>query len=300
MSVTAATPFYDDGGKAVYRPRRGAARGAVVPRRAAERVTGDAEILRFLEAERIPAERVVTALDGSATVRFGDRSALVTRFIPGRPPERTAGALEQMGATLGRMHALPAPAPGQVHLARRAGSLPCEDLALGRASLASAQAALPPELRGRHEALRRAVAATDDCEDLPFGLTHPDGHPATWCRPRRPGRAVRLGRRGLSRGCDSPSPGLHGRTPWRRHLGDVPHHLSAPEDADRIGVDLGEQPVDASAWGRGPRSGGTCCCGRASRASRRPSTSCIEAGRSPGGSSPARSPHATAAGTRGS
>jgi Ser/Thr protein kinase RdoA (MazF antagonist) len=175
--VTAATPFYEAPEKAVYRLDL-AGGGPLVVRlfpaeRPLDRVVGDAAVLRYLEAEDIPAERVVTAVDGSPSVRLGPRGVLVTRLIPGGPPALTAGPLEQMGATLGRLHALPACPAGDVHLARRAGSLPREDLAHARTWLASADPSLAPE----HDALRRAVEATHDCEDLPFALTHPDCHP---------------------------------------------------------------------------------------------------------------------------
>jgi Ser/Thr protein kinase RdoA (MazF antagonist) len=130
----------------------------------------------------------VTALDGSPSVRLGRRGVLVTRLIPGAPPGLTADALEQMGATLGRLHALPASPAGHMHLVRRAGSLPREDLAHARAWLASAD----PSLAAEHDAVRRAVEATHDCEDLPFALTHPDCHPGNMIQT--PGGRVVLAR----------------------------------------------------------------------------------------------------------
>ena len=180
-AVTAATPFYEAPEKAVYRFEIDGGEPLVArlfpADRPGERVAGDAAILRYLEAEGVPAERVVTALDGSPSLRLGDRGVLVTRLIPGGPPDLSAGPLEQMGALLGRLHALPAPAPGDRHLARRAGSLPREDLAVARTWLASAEATLPRQHRALHDTLRRAVEATHDCEDLPLALTHPDCHP---------------------------------------------------------------------------------------------------------------------------
>jgi Ser/Thr protein kinase RdoA (MazF antagonist) len=181
LAVKAATSFYDAPEKAVYRLDVDGAEPLVTrlfpASRPAERVAGDAAILRYLAAEGVPAEQVVVALDGSSWLQLGDRGLLVTRFIPGGPPDLTTEALEQMGALLGRLHALPAPAAGDGHLARRAGSLPREDLAAARDWLASAEPDLPPQHRAFHDTLRHAVHATHDCEDLPLALTHPDCHP---------------------------------------------------------------------------------------------------------------------------
>ena len=181
VDVTGAFPFYDEPGKAVYRLDVADGGPLVVrlfpPDRPIERVEGDAEILGFLGEKGLPVEEVVADLGGATTASLDGRGVLVTRLIPGGPPAITADTLEQMGAALGRMHALPVPAPGSGHLARRAGSLPREDLALGREWLAAAEAALPPGRRAEHDALRLALEATHDGEDLPFGLTHPDCHP---------------------------------------------------------------------------------------------------------------------------
>jgi Ser/Thr protein kinase RdoA (MazF antagonist) len=105
LAVKAATSFYDAPEKAVYRLDVDGAEPLVTrlfpASRPAERVAGDAAILRYLAAEGVPAEQVVVALDGSSWLQLGDRGLLVTRFIPGGPPDLTTDALEQMGAGLG-------------------------------------------------------------------------------------------------------------------------------------------------------------------------------------------------------
>jgi Ser/Thr protein kinase RdoA (MazF antagonist) len=88
--VTAATPFYEAPEKAIYRLDR-AGGGPLVVRlfpadRPLDRVVGDAAVLRHLEAEDIPAERVVTALDGSPSVRLGPRASWSPASSPAARP----------------------------------------------------------------------------------------------------------------------------------------------------------------------------------------------------------------------
>jgi Ser/Thr protein kinase RdoA (MazF antagonist) len=183
VEVDRATPFYDEPEKAIYRLDVVSGLPLVVrlfpPDRPTERVEGDGEILRFLAEHHLPVEHVVPAVDGRATSCSEGRGVLVTRLIPGGAPVLSADSLEQMGALLGRLHALPAPAPGEEHLARRAGSLPRDDLALAGQWLASAHTRLPPDRRGEHDVLRGAIDATHDCEDSRSGSPTRTAIPAT-------------------------------------------------------------------------------------------------------------------------
>src|SRR5690349_5458734 len=77
---------------------------AFPPARPRRGVEGDAAILRFLEqqgypAERLPVEDPVSDLDGS--------SVLVTRCLEGDHLPDTAEKFAMMGDLLGRLHALP-------------------------------------------------------------------------------------------------------------------------------------------------------------------------------------------------
>ena len=77
---------------------------AFPPARPRAGVEGDAAILRFLERQDYPAERLaaddpVSDFDGSAV--------LVTRFVEGVPLPDGAAKFAQMGELLGRLHALP-------------------------------------------------------------------------------------------------------------------------------------------------------------------------------------------------
>ncbi len=77
---------------------------AFPPARPRAGVEGDAAILRFLEGQGYPAERLavddaVSDLDGSAV--------LVTRFVEGGQLPDGAEKFAMMGDLLGRLHALP-------------------------------------------------------------------------------------------------------------------------------------------------------------------------------------------------
>jgi Ser/Thr protein kinase RdoA (MazF antagonist) len=91
-------------------------------------------------------------------------------------------SLAQLGEVVGRLHAIPPASPNDPFLSRRAGSLPREDLAFGRSCLARVAGRIPSERLREFDALSAALEVTNDCEDLPGGLIHPDGHLANALR----------------------------------------------------------------------------------------------------------------------
>jgi Ser/Thr protein kinase RdoA (MazF antagonist) len=147
-------------------------------RRSADVVTGDATILRHLAAHEFPAERcaaeeAVSELDG--------RSVLVTEWadpVPRRERRdaiRAAGGLGQLGALLGRLHALdttPSRPGGAWH--PLADGLPSAEIAAAGQMLAAAASVIPDGERVAFDALRDEVARLDAGEGLPEGLIHPD------------------------------------------------------------------------------------------------------------------------------
>jgi Ser/Thr protein kinase RdoA (MazF antagonist) len=89
---------------------------AFPPARPRVGVEGDAAILRFLEQQDYPAERLaaddaVSDLDGSAV--------LVTRFVEGVQLPDGAAKFAMMGELLGRLHALAAGRAGRARLVHR-------------------------------------------------------------------------------------------------------------------------------------------------------------------------------------
>lgn len=141
------------------------------PRAGAE---GDAAILRFLERQDYPAERLaaddaVSELDGSAV--------LVTRFLEGGRLPDAPEKFAMMGDLLGRLHALPRDAaaerPGGAsgEDPAREGT-PRQDLLAALAFLDAVDTKVAAADRERFERLREAVRSADDGAGLPECLLH--------------------------------------------------------------------------------------------------------------------------------
>jgi Ser/Thr protein kinase RdoA (MazF antagonist) len=137
---------------------------------------GDAGILRFLEAQDYPAERLavedpVSDFEGSAV--------LVTRFVEGPPMPGHLGPAEFaiLGDLLGRLHALPAddsasrPGGAQGLDPNREGA-PGQDLLAGLAFLDAVDTKVGAADRERFERLRHRVRMADDGFGLPEALLH--------------------------------------------------------------------------------------------------------------------------------
>jgi len=163
--------IFEERDKHVFRADLIAGRAVVVrvfpAGRPIARVRGDVAVLAHAIAAGVPAERPVVALE------LDGRGVAVTEYLAGRPAERTADELRQLGEIAGQLGAL-APVSGDEFLGRRAGSRPVDDLSYARADLDRVRAALPPEARPQFDALELAVAATRDASDLPHALVHPD------------------------------------------------------------------------------------------------------------------------------
>lgn len=150
------------------------------PARPRAGVEGDAAILRFLERQGYPAERL--AVD-EAVSTFDGSSVLVTRHVAGRllpSPAVGAEGVEKfavMGDLLGRLHALapdgsvtrPGGASGEDPT--REGS-PRQDLLAALAFLDAVDTKVAPATRERFDQLRDRVRAADDGEGLPEALVH--------------------------------------------------------------------------------------------------------------------------------
>jgi Ser/Thr protein kinase RdoA (MazF antagonist) len=143
-------------------------------------VEGDAAILRFLERQDFPAERV--AVD-DAVSEFDSSSVLVTRFVTGPllpSPAVGSEGIEKfavMGDLLGRLHALPfdesvsRPGGASGEDPRREGS-PRQDLLAALAFLDAVDTKVAAASRDRFEQLRDQVRWADDGHDLPEALLH--------------------------------------------------------------------------------------------------------------------------------
>ncbi len=144
------------------------------PARPRAGVEGDAAILRYLERQDYPAERLaagdaVSDLDGSAV--------LVTRFVEGVQLPDGAAKFAMMGELLGQLHALPydesAARPGGAsgEDPSREGP-PCQDLRAALSFLDAVDTKVAAAGRERFERLRDQVRSADDGHGLPEGLLH--------------------------------------------------------------------------------------------------------------------------------
>jgi Ser/Thr protein kinase RdoA (MazF antagonist) len=150
------------------------------PARPKVNVEGDATILRFLERQDYPAERLAAE---DAVSEFDGSSVLVTRFVEGRllpSPAVGAEGVEKfaiMGDLLGRLHALPAdesvtrPGGASGEDPGREGS-PRQDLLAALAFLDAVDTKVAPATRERFDQLRDQVRSADDGQGLPEALLH--------------------------------------------------------------------------------------------------------------------------------
>jgi Ser/Thr protein kinase RdoA (MazF antagonist) len=134
-----------------------------------------ARVLTFLEERQYPAVRIVRSTDGEMVVACDGWYYLMTTFIEGVPFDWSPTAFYNLGAALGKLHAL------RLHEARdmpRAGMLPGRELAYAQKQLERVEPLVPARLQSRYEELLQAIAQFDRLEDLPLACIHNDCHPA--------------------------------------------------------------------------------------------------------------------------
>jgi len=147
---------------------------AFPPARPRAGVEGDAAILRFLERQDYPAERLAA---GDAVSDFDDSAVLVTRFVEGVHLPEGAAKFAMMGELLGRLHALPyddavsRPGGASGEDPSREGT-PRQDLLAALSFLDAVDTKVAPAERERFERLRDKVRSADDGHGLPEGLLH--------------------------------------------------------------------------------------------------------------------------------
>jgi Ser/Thr protein kinase RdoA (MazF antagonist) len=147
---------------------------AFPPARPRAGAQGDAAILRFLERQDYPAERL--AVD-DAVSDFEGSAVLVTRFVEGVQLPHGASKFAMMGELLGRLHALPydesvgRPGGASGEDASREGT-PRQDLLAALSFLDAVDTKVAAAERARFERLRDQVRLADDGHGLPEGLLH--------------------------------------------------------------------------------------------------------------------------------
>jgi Ser/Thr protein kinase RdoA (MazF antagonist) len=144
------------------------------PARPRAGVEGDAAVLRFLERQDYPAERLAV---GDAVSDFDGSAVLVTRFVEGTRLPDGAAKFAMMGELLGRLHALPyeesvsRPGGASGEDPSREGT-PHQDLLAALSFLDAVDTKVAAAERERFEQLRDQVRSADDGHGLPEGLLH--------------------------------------------------------------------------------------------------------------------------------
>lgn len=149
------------------------------PARPIEAVHGDAELLRFLEANDFPAER----LAHPEPVSTWDRgSVIVTRLLPGKNcrSDASLATVNGVGRLLGQLHTLPCdqgavarPAGGWHHLSQAGGGRD-EDVRILVPLIDKAAQRLPDSQKAASKELIAELESTDLCTDLPHCLINVD------------------------------------------------------------------------------------------------------------------------------
>lgn len=153
----------------------------VFPRtRPVEAAEGDARILQALERRDFPAERC--AVPEPVSVHEG-QPVLVTVLVDGERATGRGRTFAVLGALLGALHAATVEArtsirPGGAwhHIAPEGG--PRQEIGAAVALLDALSERVTAREVAPLAAMREAVQAVDDCEDLPAALLHPDFVPA--------------------------------------------------------------------------------------------------------------------------
>jgi Ser/Thr protein kinase RdoA (MazF antagonist) len=147
---------------------------AFPPARPRAGVEGDAAVLKFLERQNYPAERLAA---DDAVSDFDGSAVLVTRFVEGGQLPDGAEKFAMMGDLLGRLHALPydesvsRPGGSSGEDPSREGA-PRQDLLAALSFLDSVDTKVTGADRERFERLRDKVLIADDGHGLPEGLLH--------------------------------------------------------------------------------------------------------------------------------
>lgn len=143
--------------------------------RPAKATAADAAVLRYLEQQDYPAERL--AHNKPISTMCG-QEVLVTKFIDSVKRSREPDVFEIRGRHLGRLHALPLPKGAA---ARPAGALHHfadgsrrDELDAVAGWLDQVEERVPAGDRSRLDQLRSALKEADDGAGLPVALIHPD------------------------------------------------------------------------------------------------------------------------------
>jgi Ser/Thr protein kinase RdoA (MazF antagonist) len=137
----------------------------------------DAEILRYLESEKFPAETCATS---NATPSPRGRSLLLTKFVSGVKPEKNVETLTKFGDLIGQIFnlheqndSMKRPA-GSLHHYSLSGGYPKTEIDTAISWLEETEEKFSVVNATLHKSLKEQLVNVDDLHDLPSAFLHPD------------------------------------------------------------------------------------------------------------------------------
>jgi len=134
-----------------------------------------AQLLVFFEQHNYPAERIVFTVGQTPLATASNWLLLMTTFLVGTPPPYTPATFSQLGAIVGRLHALKS---ALTYVPAQAKMLPVDELAFAQQELSAVASHLSRPYIAQYEVLEKALWSMDRGTYLPTTLIHNDCHPA--------------------------------------------------------------------------------------------------------------------------
>jgi Ser/Thr protein kinase RdoA (MazF antagonist) len=136
-----------------------------------------AEILRFLEQQKFPSERLAHPEPISTT--SAGHHVLITNLVDGRRPRKGEYLFPKLGYLLARLHTMSIPTTSAMsrkggawhHICHSGG--PREEIDAALSLLSNAQSLVPGGRLPLYEKLRNKLGEVKDLSDLPQRFTHP-------------------------------------------------------------------------------------------------------------------------------
>jgi Ser/Thr protein kinase RdoA (MazF antagonist) len=141
-----------------------------------------AEILRYLEQQNFPSERL--AHPEPISTSFTRHHVLITSFVEGRRPRKGEHLFPRLGYLLGQLHTISI--PPESALSRKGGAWhhichiggPREEVQAALSLLADSKSCVLESQTHLYEKLKARLEQVDDLSELPERFTHPDVVPS--------------------------------------------------------------------------------------------------------------------------
>jgi Ser/Thr protein kinase RdoA (MazF antagonist) len=134
-------------------------------------------VLHMLEKADYPAERCIAAADGAPFVLVDGWRLVLSNFVEGVATDQIVPPYYELGAVLGRLHALFTADQLTMHVVPIAERSMEAEMAMSLDDLLAVALPIPAKFMPFREELMSAMEAIDRCTDLPDVLIHNDFQP---------------------------------------------------------------------------------------------------------------------------